>query len=130
MADLSGNALHPRSSIRAQAPKLRANATKGLPVVRFTPTAEGGRLRWGSTWANAHGADKASTLFWFARCVGPTIERTISGVNELGSNWFFGTWQSKYDVGHSGNVLHGARPAPRVDERLASLLDGLARHAE
>jgi hypothetical protein len=103
--DLSGNNLHP-ALVGVGAPVYRAAISpKGLPVVRFTPTGEGKRLRWGSTWSNPTGIDKASTLFWLGRAVGPTVERVISGVNELGSNWFFGYWQSKYDAGHTGNAF-------------------------
>ena len=100
--DLSGNAINP-AVVGITKSVYRTNAVRNLGVVRTSPTNEGCRFRWGSTWANPTGIDKLSTVFFFGRVVGPSVQCVISGVNELGSNWFFGYWQNRYDTGHTGS---------------------------
>jgi hypothetical protein len=118
--DLSGNGFN-GAVVGTPAPTLRTNALKGLPVVRLSSAGNSGRYRWGSTWSNAHGADKNMTFFAIVRMFLPgNSQRVISGVNNLGSNQFFGYWQVKMDTGHTGSgfMTPDLRPAVTNDWRL------------
>jgi hypothetical protein len=125
--DLSGNGLTPAAqggTLNPPFPIFKTGISpKGKPIARFAANNNSYGLRWGSTWSNPTGVLKDYTLFWSGRWFGPTAQRVISGVNELGSNMFFGYWQGKYDVAHnaSGFLTPDVRPAVTTAWRYYSI---------
>jgi hypothetical protein len=99
--DLSGNGLTPVTQ-GSPMPNIRTNVQKGLSVVYCSVFGQAGRYRWGATFGNPTGFDKDFTLFYFARMIGPTTQRVLAGIGDLGANMFFGYHQGKMDCAHNG----------------------------